>query len=115
MKMLFSPLFSGSSGNCTYVGTEDEGVIIDCGISATAALSELSKANIDVRAVNAILVTHEHTDHIGGVGVLARKLQVPVYATRGTWEGMGKRAGKLNPSQIRTINTGEDFYVGVRV
>lgn len=112
MKMLFSPLFSGSSGNCTYVGTEDEGVIIDCGISATAALSELSKANIDVRAVNAILVTHEHTDHIGGVGVLARKLQVPVYATRGTWEGMGKRAGKLNPSQIRTINTGEDFYVG---
>ena len=112
MKMLFSPLFSGSSGNCTYVGTEDEGVIIDCGVSATAALGELARAQIDARAVKAILVTHEHTDHIGGVGVLARKLQVPIYATRGTWEGMGKRAGKLSETQKRVIATGEDFYIG---
>jgi len=112
MTMLFSPLFSGSSGNCTYVGSEDEGVIIDCGVSATAALEQLAAAKIDARAVKAILVTHEHTDHIGGVGVLARKLRVPIYATAGTWEGMGKRAGKLDQTQKRTIETGSDFYVG---
>ncbi|MBQ6645118.1 MAG: MBL fold metallo-hydrolase [Clostridia bacterium] len=112
MTMLFSPLFSGSSGNCTYVGTEDEGVIIDCGVSATAALGQLAAAKISPSAVKAILVTHEHVDHISGVGVLARKLQVPIYATRGTWEGMGKRAGKLDQTQMRTISTGEDFYVG---
>ena len=112
MKMLFSPLFSGSSGNCTYVGSEDEGVIIDCGVSSTAALGQLEAARIRPDAVRAILVTHEHVDHINGVGVLARKLQVPVYATRGTWEGIGRRTGKLSQSQIRYISTGEDFYVG---
>ena len=112
MTMLFAPLFSGSSGNCTYVGSEDEGVIIDCGVSAAAALGQLEAAKIRPQSVKAILVTHEHTDHIGGVGVLARKLGVPVYATRGTWEGMGRRAGKLDNTQIRTIDTGEDFYIG---
>ena len=112
MNMLFSPLFSGSSGNSTYVGTEEQGVIIDCGVSATAVLSQLEAARIDARAVKAILVTHEHTDHIGGVGVLARKLRVPIYATRGTWEGMGKRAGKLEETQKRVITAGEDFYIG---
>ena len=87
-------------------------MIIDCGVSASAALGELQAAKISPGAVKAILVTHEHTDHINGVGVLARKLQVPIYATRGTWEGMGKRAGKLDKAQIRTITAGEDFYIG---
>ena len=73
MELLFSPLFSGSSGNCTYVGSRDAGVIVDCGVSATSALSQLNEAHIPADAVKAVLVTHEHTDHIGGAGVLARK------------------------------------------
>ncbi len=113
MELLFSPLFSGSSGNCTYVGSRDAGVIVDCGVSATSALSQLNEAHISPGAVKAVLVTHEHTDHIGGAGVLARKLSVPLYATQGTWEGgLGKRAGKLDPSQIRVISPFEDFFVG---
>ncbi|MBQ3668204.1 MAG: MBL fold metallo-hydrolase [Clostridia bacterium] len=113
MTLLFAPLFSGSSGNCTYVGTEDEGVIVDCGVSAMATLEQLKAAKIDPAAVKAVLVTHEHTDHVSGVGVLSRRLGgVPIYATRGTWDGSGKRLGKLAPEQIRYIDNDSDFFIG---
>ncbi len=112
MELLFSPLFSGSDGNCTYVGTREEAVIVDAGMSMRAILEEMDRAQLDPGAVRALLVTHEHTDHISGVGALARKLNVPIYATPGTWRGMEKRAGKLQPGQRREIECGADFYIG---
>ncbi|MBR4234862.1 MAG: MBL fold metallo-hydrolase [Clostridia bacterium] len=112
MELLFAPLFSGSSGNSIYVGTEDEAVIVDAGVSASAIISEMGRAGLSPASVKALLVTHEHTDHINGAGALARKLGVPVYATEGTWEGMSRRAGKLADSQKVRIERGSDFYIG---
>ena len=112
MELLFSPLFSGSSGNCIYVGTREEAVIVDAGVSARAIREEMARAGLDEGAVKAILVTHEHTDHITGAGALARGLGVPVYATEGTWLGMEKRLGKLGEGMKRTVQTGTDFYIG---
>jgi len=112
MHLLFSPLFSGSSGNAIYVGNEEGAILVDAGMSATAILNEMTANGLDPASVKAIVITHEHIDHINGVGPLARKLKVPVYATEGTWEGMTKRAGKLDPLNIRTVQPGEDFYIG---
>ena len=112
MSLVVSPLFSGSSGNCVYVGTRQEAVLADVGVSASAALEQLALAGLDAAAVKAVLVTHEHADHMTGAGVMARKLGVPVYATRGTWQAIGKKAGKLMPEQIMEVTPGEDFYIG---
>lgn len=111
MKMILAPLFSGSSGNCIYVGNEECAVLVDAGVSASAILNEMDKAGLSRESVKALLITHEHTDHIGGAGPLARKLNVPVYATEGTFAGCGKRLGKMDPSRLITVSAGGDFYV----
>lgn len=111
MHLLFSPLFSGSSGNAVYVGNEDGAIIVDAGMSASTIINEMTATGLDPLSVKAIVVTHEHSDHTQGLGPLARKLKVPVYATQGTWEGIGKRAGKLDPLNKRVIERGVDFYV----
>ena len=77
----YCPLFSGSSGNSTYVGTADGGVLIDAGVSAKRIKNALETREIDPSSLRAILVTHEHTDHISGLRVLLKQLKIPVIAT----------------------------------
>ncbi len=77
-------LASGSSGNATLVHARGRGILIDCGISARACRRRMAEAGVADVHIEAILVTHEHTDHIRGVGVLARSLDVPVHMTPGT-------------------------------
>lgn len=110
MHLLFSPLFSGSSGNAIYVGNEDGAILVDAGMSARAIIEEMNTAGLDPETVKAIVVTHEHSDHVQGLGPLARKLKVPIYATQGTWDGIGRKAGKLDPLNVRVIERGVDFY-----
>jgi Metal-dependent hydrolases of the beta-lactamase superfamily I len=94
MELRFSPLFSGSSGNCVYVGCDEGGFLIDAGVSGKRILTAMDEMGIDPKSIFGILVTHEHTDHVAGVGVMARKLNVPVYATEGTWIGHGRGRGQ---------------------
>lgn len=82
--MLFASLGSGSRGNATLVTHDQTGLLIDCGFSAKETEKRLQQLNYDIADLTAILVTHEHADHINGVRVLARKYQLPVYATAGT-------------------------------
>lgn len=77
-------LASGSTGNCTIVLHGDDAVIVDCGISKKRVLSALAALGVAPGQVRGIVLTHEHRDHCGGVGVLSRGLKVPVYATAGT-------------------------------
>lgn len=86
----FCPLFSGSSGNCLYVGNADSGILIDAGVSARRIETALTQRGIALSSVRAILVTHEHNDHTAGVRVLQKRHHLPVYASRGTLEGMLK-------------------------
>ncbi|MCL2884347.1 MAG: MBL fold metallo-hydrolase [Oscillospiraceae bacterium] len=86
----FCPLFSGSSGNCTYVGTGAVGgahvigVLVDAGVSARRIVQALRDRGIDINDISAILVTHEHSDHIKGLLMLQKYFRLPVYATEGT-------------------------------
>lgn len=81
-------LGSGSSGNATFIASGDDALLIDAGFSARETLRRIAEAGADATHVRAILVTHEHTDHVSGVRVLAKRLDVPVYATSGTWSGI---------------------------
>jgi phosphoribosyl 1,2-cyclic phosphodiesterase len=91
----FCSLFSSSSGNCSYAGTADGGILIDVGVSAKRTAETLDCIGVDIGSVGAIFVTHEHTDHIQGIRVLASKHNIPVYASAGTLEALADN-GTLN-------------------
>ena len=75
---------SGSSGNCVYVGSDATHLLVDVGISGKRTESGLKELGLTGRDIDGILITHEHADHINGLGVLARKYEIPIYATAGT-------------------------------
>lgn len=86
----FCSLFSSSSGNCTYIGSSGGGVLIDAGVSARQINLKLDCIGVSPADINAIFVTHEHTDHVSGLRVFASKNHIPVYATAGTVAALEK-------------------------
>ena len=112
MELRFSPLFSGSSGNATYVGCDDAHLLVDAGVSGSRVSQELARIGVDPRRLTAILVTHEHIDHIKGIGILSRKYDLPVFATEGTWQGMMDKLGPIAPKNVRIFEPGQDFFLG---
>jgi len=109
--MELTVLASGSKGNCTYLRGGRGALLIDAGLSARESLRRLANAGADASLIEAILVTHEHIDHIRGVDVLARRLRVPVYATGGTLEAFSEKCGPTS-AEIRRCRCGEAFAVG---
>lgn len=88
-------LFSGSKGNCIYIENKDTAVLIDAGVSAKKIGEALLERQLDVNKIKAIFVTHEHSDHVGGIRVFSNKHAIPVYSTLGTFDGM-KDGGYIN-------------------
>ena len=82
------PLFSGSQGNSYYIASGGKGILIDVGRSAKQMITALNDNNIDISTVQAIFITHEHTDHAKGVRVFANKYSIPVFSTFGTNQAM---------------------------
>ena len=97
----FSILASGSSGNCTYVESNQQRLLIDAGLSGKRIEALFQQIGRDISDVDAILVTHEHKDHIHGVGVLSRKYNLPIYANAKTWEKMDFMIGQIHPDNRR--------------
>lgn len=97
--MRFSVLASGSSGNSTYVETPDAKLLIDAGVSLKQIQAALDEIAVSGETLDAILVTHEHVDHIKGLGAVARKWKLPVYATESTWLALDKQIGTIDPKQ----------------
>ena len=91
--MRFVSIASGSSGNCIYAGTESTHILVDAGISAKRIEQGLFEVGLKAGEVNAICITHEHTDHVRGLGVLARKYAIPIYGTKGTLQELKKIKG----------------------
>lgn len=107
-------LASGSSGNCYFLGTEDYGILIDAGVPARVVRKCLGEAGVEVGALRAVFITHDHGDHIKGVAALGEHLHIPVYATEATHTGIGKNycmKEKLTTS-ARIIRKEEPVEVG---
>lgn len=94
--MRLCSIASGSSGNCIYVGSEATHLLIDVGISGKKVEAGLHELELTGADVDGILITHEHSDHIAGLGVLCRKYNIPVFATRGTIQAILKGCGKMH-------------------
>lgn len=104
---------SGSSGNCIYVGNDNTHILIDAGISGKRVEQGLSEIGIKPNELSGILVTHEHADHIAGIGVLSRRYEIPIYASKGTIEGIreSKSAGQINEDLFTEISPDVSFFV----
>lgn len=103
----FCPLFSGSSGNSTYIGTHDGGILVDAGVSASRIKQSLSDLEIELESVKAIFVTHSHTDHISGIKTLASRNNIPVYLTQGTFDGIKNANAFSDKIEYHVIDDGE--------
>ena len=113
-KMELCSIASGSSGNCICVGSDNCHVLIDAGISGKRIEQGLNSIDLKTADMQGILITHEHIDHISGVGVLARKYGIPMYATEGTIDAVlnTKSVGKIDESLFQCITPGVDFTIG---
>lgn len=105
--MHFSILASGSTGNAIYVGTERTAILIDVGITGKQAEAALQEIDVKPQDIQAILVTHEHIDHIRGIGVLARRYNIPIYANQKTWRELDGQIGKIGEHQRQQFEVGE--------
>jgi len=111
MPFVFCPLFSGSSGNAMFLEAGDTRLLIDAGVPAKRILASLDELGVAPDTLNGILITHEHSDHIRGAGILSRKLDLPVYASQGAWHAMEGKLGEVAARNQRVFRAGEDFYV----
>lgn len=112
--MRFVSIASGSSGNCIYIGSDKTHILIDTGISGRRIEQGLNEIGIKGGELTGILLTHEHSDHVRGLGILARKYGVPVYSTRETLEAVKgmKSLGDYPKELLRPISQDVDFFLG---
>lgn len=106
----FCPLASGSQGNAIFFGTAKTRLLIDAGLSVKALTEKLKEIGIDLSTLDAILITHEHTDHIKGLSLLACKHQIPVFANCDTAKAIVEVLGET--PRFKIFSTGESFEFG---
>lgn len=107
----FCSLASGSSGNSQYIGNKTTKILLDAGLSGKYIKSGLEGIGVDPTELDGIVITHEHSDHIKGVGVLMRRYDVPIYVTEGTWNGMSEKIGKIDSEKVNIIKNDELFKI----
>lgn len=108
----YCSLYSGSSGNCFFIQSNKTKLLIDVGVSAKKVITALSNLNIDINNIDAILITHEHSDHTKGLVALSNKYNIPIYANKQTWNALNSITSKIPSDIIRTFNLLEDFKIG---
>lgn len=111
--MRLKSIASGSSGNCIYVGSDNAHILVDVGISGKRVDQGLKELEISGKDVDAILITHEHSDHIQGLGVISRKYGIPIYSTRGTIEQIirSKSLGNIDTTLLNEISYDNSYKI----
>ena len=104
-------LASGSKGNCVVVRSDATALLVDAGISAKRIWFALEQLNIDKHSLQAVLLSHEHGDHISSAGAVSRILKIPLYLTRDTYQACRHRLGNLY-DRLEFISAGESFTIG---
>lgn len=102
--MKFCSLYSGSSGNSIFVAADNAKILIDAGLAGKKIDEALKHIGEEPSNIDGIFITHEHIDHIKGVGVLSRKYDIPIYANDSTWAVMEKNIGKIKEHNIRIMD-----------
>lgn len=105
---------SGSSGNCVCVGSDHTHLLIDAGVSGKRIEAGLNEIDLKTSEMQGILITHEHSDHIAGLGVLARRYGIPIFATEKTIQAIKntKTVGKIEEDLFQVIRPGKRFSIG---
>lgn len=109
MKIEVSILSSGSSGNSIFISDNKSSFLIDAGLSGKKIINRMKKIDADPDDLDGILVTHEHKDHIKGVGILSRRLDIPIFANEKTWAACENELGKLKNNNIKTFKSEFNF------
>jgi len=102
-------LASGSRGNSIYISDEDTSVLIDAGLSGVEIERRMKSRNLNINDIDAIIVSHEHSDHIQGVGVLSRRFNLPVYISSATYTTASPQLGNIN--DIKNFSCGTEFAI----
>ena len=111
--MRLCAIASGSSGNCIYVGTEATHILVDTGISGKRTEEGLQHLGLKLADIDGIMITHEHADHIGGLGVISRKYGIPIYATQKTIQAILNtcQLGELDRDLFHAVEPDRSFMV----
>ena len=107
----FCSLYSGSSGNCLFINSNNTKILIDSGTSCKKICEGLSMINSSIDKIDAILVTHEHSDHVQSLGMISKKYDIPVYANMETWNAMEKQKEKIDKKNINIFENNKDFIL----
>lgn len=110
--MRYCSLFSGSSGNCTYIATGDSGLLVDTGVSAKRIQQALCEREIDPCSIKAVLVTHEHTDHVAGLRVLCKRFGWPVLASEGTLDALAQKGCVDATARLYALSADKSIAIG---
>lgn len=112
MSIEFCSLASGSSGNSQYIGTQSTHLLVDLGLTTKYVVNALAHLDVDPSAIGGILITHEHSDHIKGIGAFHRKYGTPIYCHEAAWEAIRPSIGKHDATKVHFITEDEGFAIG---
>ena len=110
--MNFCSLYSGSSGNSSLLQTKNTKILIDAGVSCKKIITSLENINIDPSSIDGILITHEHIDHVQGLGTLSKKFNIPVFVNQETLNAMPNQKNKISEDNIHIFKNSKEFNIG---
>lgn len=103
---------SGSSGNCHYVGYKDTNILVDAGLSGKRIATTLKDIEVEANKIKGIFITHEHSDHIKGAGILSRKFDIPIFANIKTWCSMKDKLGDIQDKNMKVFENDKTYSIG---
>lgn len=110
--MKLTTLASGSSGNAIYIGDDGTNILIDCGLTGKKTTAALNQMGVDPEKLDGIIVTHEHQDHVKGIGVMSRKYDLPIYTTEKTWAALEGQIGELAEKNKKVLELNKSLELG---